>query len=109
MTSAASTGPPTVATAADRPYPLIGPPIGAVREVEVDGCLTIYRRDLDRVLVLNTTASDIWRLCDGSLDESEIVGLLARAYAATPDTILEEVRATITTFVEQGFVDLGLR
>lgn len=84
----------------------IGPPIGAVREVEVDGCLTIYRRDLDRVLVLNATASDVWRLCDGTLDEPTIVGLLARAYAVDADTIVDDVRSAVQRFVGEGFVDL---
>ena len=45
------------------------------REVEVDGCLSLYRRDAECVMVLNETASDVWRLADGTLAQPEIVAL----------------------------------
>jgi hypothetical protein len=89
-----------------RTGPSIGPPVGAIREVEVEGCLTIYRRDLDRVLVLNATASDVWRLCDGTLDEPSIIRLLARAYEVDANLIVDDVRSAVQRFVGEGFVDL---
>jgi hypothetical protein len=85
---------------------VVGPPVAGVREVDVDGCLTLYQRAGDQVLILNQTASDVWRLADGSLDEAEMVRLLARAYGVDPSTITGEVHAAIERFVEDGFLDL---
>jgi hypothetical protein len=84
---------------------LVGPPVAAVREVEVDGCLTLYQRDVDQVLVLNQTASDVWRLADGTLHEPELVDCLARAYGLDTESIAPEVHAAIERFVEEGFLD----
>jgi hypothetical protein len=88
---------------------LVSPPADAVREVEVDGCLSLYRRDVDHVVVLNETASDVWRLADGTLHDDEIVALLALAYGVRPATIDAEVRATLSRLVTEGFLTLDLR
>jgi hypothetical protein len=93
----------------ERPGPVIGPPAVVVREVEIDGCLSLYQRTSDRVLVLNETASDVWRLIDGTLGEDEIVVTLASSYGVQPSVIADEVRATIRRFVEEGFLGLTLR
>jgi hypothetical protein len=95
------------ATAA--PRALLGPVPEPVREVDIDGCVSLYRRGHDAVLVLNETASDVWRLADGSLDDVEIVGLLARAYGVEPDVIEADVHATIARLVQEGFLSLDLR
>jgi hypothetical protein len=93
----------------ERAGPAIGPPAVVVREVDIDGCLSLYQRTSDRVLVLNETASDVWRLIDGTLGEDEIVATLARSYGVDPSVIAGEVRATIRRFVEEGFLGLTLR
>jgi len=89
--------------------PRVRPPAPVVREVEVDGCLSLYRRDVDQVVVLNETASDVWRLADGTLDDDEIVALLAAAYGVAPEIIGDEVRATLARLVQEGFLTLDLR
>lgn len=91
------------------PRALVSPPADTVREVDVDGCLSLYRRDVDRVLVLNETASDVWRLADGTLHDDEIVALLATAYGVTGEVIEGEVRATLARLVQEGFLTLDLR
>jgi hypothetical protein len=91
------------------PRALVSPPADAVREVEIDGCLSLYRRDVDRVVVLNETASDVWRLADGTLHDDEIVELLAAAYGVGPEIIADEVRATLALLVQEGFLSLDLR
>jgi len=91
------------------PRRLVCPPADTVREVEVDGCLSLYRRDVDRVVVLNETASDVWRLADGTLHDDEIVDLLAAAYGVGPDSIGDDVRATLARLVQEGFLTLDLR
>jgi hypothetical protein len=93
---------------ADRARARVGPAVGEVREVDVDGSLTIYRRDIDQVLVLNRTASDVWRLSDGTLDEAEVVDRLAQVYGLDPEDIVDDVRATIARFVREGFIALTL-
>ena len=100
---------PSAAAPVGAPRALVCPPIDAVREVEVDGCLSLYRRDVDRVLVLNETASDVWRLADGTLHDDEIVALLAAAYGLEPGTIDAEVRSTLARLVQEGFLTLDLR
>lgn len=89
--------------------PLVGPPTASVREVDVDGCLTLYRRASDQVLVLNETASEVWRLADGTLDEEQIVVSLAEAYGVPAAAIRPEVRETIERFVTEGLLGLVLR
>lgn len=91
------------------PRALVSPPTDAVREVDVDGCLSLYRRDVDRVVVLNETASDVWRLADGTLHDDEIVVLLASAYGVAVEAIEDDVRATLLRLVQEGFLTLDLR
>jgi hypothetical protein len=114
MSEAASGAPTAAADAGGAPSApvlraLVGPPADPVREVEVDGCLSLYRRDVDHVVVLNETASDVWRLADGTLHDDEIVALLASAYGLEPATIDGEVRATLARLVHEGFLTLDLR
>ena len=54
----------------------VGPRAAGVVEREVEGCFALLCADGDRVLVLNETASDLWRLIDGDLTLDVIVDLL---------------------------------
>ena len=55
----------------------VGPPAPQVVETEVDGDVCLYDPTSERVAVLNATASDVWRLADGTFTISEISELLA--------------------------------
>ncbi|HEY7009006.1 MAG TPA: PqqD family protein [Jatrophihabitantaceae bacterium] len=83
-------------------------PAGGIVVEDLDDELCLYRPDTAEVLVLNQTAGDVWRLCDGSADVAEIVRLLASAYRSTPDALAEDVRAVLVDLHERGYlVDAG--
>lgn len=80
-------------------------PVANVIETEVDGDVGLYDPSTEEVVVLNQTASDIWRLCDGGSTLDEIVRLLARAYGAEPSTIREDVAIVVDQLRRQGFLE----
>ncbi len=82
----------------------IGPPPPHILETEVKGDVSLYDPQHERVLVLNGTASDVWLLCDGEQTFGQIVSLLAAAYGRDPALIRGDVEATVTQFVEEGFL-----
>lgn len=83
---------------------LVGPPPPEVIETEVRGDISLYDAKREKVLVLNETASDVWRLCDGEQTFDQIVHLLARAYSVPAETIRPEIEQTIRRLVEEGFL-----
>lgn len=77
-----------------------------VEDIEDELCL--YRPDTAEVLVLNQTAGDVWRLCDGSCDVDEIVRLLSAAYQSTPADLARDVHAVLEDLHGRGYlVDAG--
>ncbi len=83
---------------------VVGPPAEHVLETEVAGDISLYDAQTEKVLVLNGTASDIWRLCDGEQTVDQIVSLLAQAYGVSEDSIRPQVLETIETLVSEGFL-----
>lgn len=79
----------------------VGPPRDELHESEVGGDVTIYDANTEEVVVLNSTASDVWRLCDGEHAVDEIVELLASAYEVDPSDIRHDVEAIIDSFREK--------
>lgn len=84
---------------------LIGPPQPHVIETEVRGDISLYNPRDESVLVLNPTASDVWRLCDGEQTFEEIVSMLAAAYGTEAAAIRADVQRTIEQFASEGFLD----
>ena len=84
---------------------MVGPPRAHLLEIEVDGDISIYDPRTEQVTVLNSTASDIWRLADGTYDVDEITGLLAAAYGVSPEEIETEVRETVDRLSGQGLLE----
>ena len=82
----------------------IGPPPLHVIETEIRGDISLYDAQNERVLVLNGTASDVWRLCDGEQTADDIVQLLAKAYKVPAQQITLDVRRTIRQLIEEGFL-----
>jgi len=82
----------------------IGPPPESVRALELDGEISLYDRASRRALLLNGTASDIWRLADGEHSLDDLVGLLAAAYQVDAAAIRPEVERTVRDLVEAGFL-----
>lgn len=73
--------------------------------VEVDGEVSAYNPGTDRVVMLNVTASDVFALCDGTMDEAAVADLLASAYGADRDEVLHGVSAAADMLVAEGLVD----
>jgi len=81
-------------------------PALAAREAiarEIDGNFTIYDKDHDNVMVLNESASEIWRLCDGRVGHA-IVDELAHRYAAGRDQIQRDVESVLEQLAGSGLL-----
>jgi hypothetical protein len=75
-----------------------------VRALELDGDISLYDTVTRQALVLNGTASDIWRLADGAHTLEELTSLLATAYGVPAERIRPEVERTVRTLVDAGFL-----
>ena len=56
---------------------------------------------------MNSTASIIWRLCDGSLSVAEIIDLLQEAFPDAKDSIEKDVIDSIELFVDNKAIELS--
>lgn len=74
-------------------------------ETEIDGDISLYHPPTEQVTVLNGTASDVWRLCDGELTIEEITELLALAYSADPAAIAPQVEDAIRMFEKANLLE----
>ncbi len=81
-----------------------GPPVARVVEREVEGCFALLCPDREHVLLLNETASDVWRLVDGELTLDAIASLLARAYGVKQESIYNDVQRAIALYYEHGLL-----
>jgi hypothetical protein len=82
----------------------VGPPSPEVTESELDGTVCLYSPALNEVLVLNETASDVWRLADGEQSLADIVGVLAHSYGVPADSIHDDVVQLVRQFRESGLL-----
>lgn len=85
----------------------MGPSLPGIREVETGGHLSLYNPATDEVVVLNRTASDIWRLANGEHDVDELVDRLATAYDVDRSAIVGDVETTIRVLREGGFLPVA--
>lgn len=77
----------------------------AVRELDVDGEITLFHEPTQTALVLNGTASDVWRLLDGRRTIADIVGELSRVYTADTDTIRSGVHVALRQLADHHVID----
>lgn len=82
--------------------PLIGPPNDGIIETEIDGDIALYHPAREAVTILNKTASDIWRLCDGTQTLDGMVDTLSAAYAASRSMVAVDVERTIELLRSEG-------
>lgn len=75
-----------------------------VHETEMGNDISLYDPVEERVTVLNTTASDIWRLLDGTTSISEVTEMLSRAYEVDRSRVLIDVQATVEKLAEEDLV-----
>ena len=83
---------------------LVGPPAPHILETEVKGDLSLYDAEQEKVLVLNSTATDVWLLCDGEHTVDRIVELVAAAHGQKAAVVRGDVESTIRQFLEEGFL-----
>jgi hypothetical protein len=83
---------------------VVGPPPSHIIETEIDGDISLYDPSNERVIVLNGTASDVWRLADGEMTLDAIVEALARAYSTPRDAIMADVEKLVVDLTEQGLL-----
>jgi len=70
---------------------------------EIDGNFTIYDKQNDSVMVLNDTASAIWRLCDGRAG-SAIAEELTSRFGGTPSEIERDVASVLEQLIQRGLL-----
>jgi Coenzyme PQQ synthesis protein D (PqqD) len=88
---------------------LVGPPAATVREAEIDGAISLYDNRTKNVVVLNPTASDVWRLADGQHTLTDIVRLLASAYSVEAAEICGDVERTVGELRAAGVLTASQR
>ena len=81
--------------------PVAAAPTALAREI--DGNFTIYDKQNDSVMVLNDSASAIWRLCDGRTGLA-IAHELAEGFTAPPGEIERDVATVLEELTSSGLL-----
>ena len=83
-----------------------GRPSSQLIESEIDGDISLYHPTSEQVVVLNGTASDVWRLCDGERTIEQVASLLAASYGLEdPERIVADVEKTVSQFADSGLFE----
>ncbi len=85
-------------------HALVGPPLPGVTAVEVDGRVVVYSPVQRNAIFLNETASDIWRLADGTLSVDDLAARLASMYDVERSAISDDVRVAVQSFADAGLI-----
>jgi hypothetical protein len=72
-----------------------------VEDLGTDVCLF---RAAEEVLVLNRTASDVWRLCGRGLDVTEVVRQLELDYQQPSGTLTADIEAALLDLAARGYL-----
>ena len=73
---------------------------------EIDGELLLYSPESIRTIYMNSTASVIWRLCDGKLTTAEIISLLQEAFPDAGQSIEQDVLDSLELFISNQAIAL---
>ena len=76
-----------------------------VLEFDVDGELSLYRSGSEEAVVLNSTASEIWRLTEQEHSLDEVVDAMADTYGVAADAIRADVVATVQSLHAAGLLN----
>jgi porphobilinogen deaminase len=82
-------------------------PVPGVVTEDLNEELCLYRPDVDEVLVLNSSAADVWRLSDGASSVERISTLLGASYRRDVHSIRGDVETVIEELVSRGFLQWG--
>jgi hypothetical protein len=72
--------------------------------VELDENVAVYDDVGQLLILLNSSAGSVWRLCDGSTTVDEIVQALGEAYPDEKAVIGDDVRETLRKLADMGLV-----
>ncbi len=84
--------------------PTVGPPAPGVRWEDLDDRVVAFNPATGRAAALNDTATQIWRLADGTRDERQVVADLASLYEVDPAAIDADVLAAIGQLRAEGLL-----
>lgn len=68
----------------------------------IDDELALYAPGRSEAVILNRTAAEVWRLCDGSRTGEDIIRQLAELYDVSQDDIRAQVTATVDKLTAHG-------
>lgn len=83
----------------------MGPPLPDVTETAVDGTVSLYAPSTQQVLLLNETATSVWRLADGTRTVGQLVDELAAQYGVAAESIRDQVRGTVQDLADGGLIE----
>ena len=66
-----------------------------------------YDTDREMVHVLNATAREIYRMCDGNLSVSELVRVFLERYEVDDQTARQDIAETLDRLLEIGLIKLA--
>lgn len=72
--------------------------------VDLDENVAVYDDVGQLLILLNSSAGSVWKLCDGSTTVDEIVESLGEAYPDSAGVIGDDVRETLRKLAEMGLV-----
>jgi hypothetical protein len=72
--------------------------------VELDDNVAVYDDVGQLLILLNSSAGSVWKLCDGSTTVDEIVEALGEVYPEEASVIADDVRETLRKLAEMGLV-----
>ena len=75
--------------------------------VELDDNLAVYDDVGQLMILLNSSAGEVWNLCDGSTTVAAMIRELAETYPDQASVIGDDVRETLRKLAELGLVDQG--
>ena len=73
-------------------------------ETVVSGDIGLYDPRSETVVLLNQTASDVWRLSDGDLSVGDLAEALASSYQVEVESIREQVSEVIADLASRGLL-----
>jgi hypothetical protein len=72
--------------------------------VDLDENVAVYDDVGQLLILLNSSAGSVWKLCDGSTTVDEIVDALGETYPDAAGVIGDDVRETLRKLAEMGLV-----
>ena len=77
-----------------------------VKEEDEDGAI-IYNPDTDQVKLLNPTGLFIWKLCNGTNGNVDIIQEINNSFSDIPENnVVNQMESFITSMLQDGFIGI---